>query len=62
MLTGESKTSRIHGHINTESYIMEIWALYRDKHSWHGNYVLLLPLGRYSLERCGSSQWLSREQ
>ena len=39
--------SRIHGHINTEGCIMAIWALSSDeKHSWHGNYIFLLPPGR----------------
>lgn len=48
MLTGESKIPRIHGHINTEGCIMEIWASSSDKkHSCHRNYVLLLPPGRY---------------
>lgn len=55
MLMRESKMSRIHGHINTEGCIMEIWALSSDeKHSWHGNYIFLLPPGRllYQAWRC----------
>lgn len=37
---------------------MEIWALFSDKkHSWHGNYVLLLPAGRYYFIKPGDG-WL----